>query len=121
MWLIATPDALPTFEHGVAAAKTTLRWILDGGMQHVPAESVRICVQRRGELIYLPRWYMHATLNLGDAVGMGVQRSNLVTHAQAHSLADLKVQASLQPTHRQMYQAVLTRLQREQGLAPQVV
>lgn len=31
------------------------------------------CIQRRGDMLYLPRGYSHATLNVGEAIGLGGQ------------------------------------------------
>ena len=31
------------------------------------------CVQRRGDVLYLPRGYSHATLNVGETIGLGGQ------------------------------------------------
>lgn len=117
LWLIAKPDALPAAEHGTGSAKTTWRWIMDGGFDRVPAGSVKICVQRRGEIIYLPRWYMHATINFGDAVGMGMQSDTLMEFTLNHSLPALKAKAAAAPAYRQMYQAVVTRIKEDMPLA----
>ena len=44
-----------------------------GGMQRVAAGKIKVCVQQPGEIIHVPQWHLHATTNLGDAVGIGEQ------------------------------------------------
>ena len=45
----------------------------DSSIRRVPKHRPLQCVQRPGEVVYLPPRWVHATLNVGDAVAAGGQ------------------------------------------------
>jgi len=61
-WFLAAPGApIPDTVHPLSSA---IDWaeVLEGG-----------CLQRPGDVVYVPRGWTHATLNIGDAVAVGEQ------------------------------------------------
>ena len=88
-WFVAREADAPWLREWMArapAARSTRAWL----RQRAGAEaaSVRRCVQRPGELVWVPNGLGHATLNHGDAVSLSIQHELhgplLPTTAQVH-------------------------------------
>lgn len=76
-WFLYAPDRLPV-PHYPANELPIRDWLLHyyGGLQrlavqHRPAE----CIQTRGELMYVPEGWYHATVNLADTLAVASQRT----------------------------------------------
>ncbi len=62
-WFILPPM------QGVYSSKPILKW-LDEGYPHVKSLEF---VQDAGDVVYIPRYWSHAVLNLQECVGMAVE------------------------------------------------
>ena len=50
-------------------------------MLKTPPAGLKVCLARRGEAIWVPDGWAHATLNLGETLGVGAQQVGPVGHA----------------------------------------
>jgi tetratricopeptide (TPR) repeat protein len=80
-WLLYPPDEMPPFHYPVNAVSVN-KWIRTIYTQLPEARRPRSCTVRPGELIYVPESWYHATLNIGEAVGVAGQTSIPLTEVQ---------------------------------------
>ena len=75
-WFLKAPGPEPAFDPD----GSSLRWLLDVYPGYAAREfrdpgdpaPILECVVRRGEFLYIPGWWHHATLNIGQTVFMSV-------------------------------------------------
>jgi hypothetical protein len=101
-WLIYRPESL-SLAMGMDASLSGAQWL-----QHVyptlPAEArpEHECVQEAGEILYIPAFYHHATVNLEDSLGLATRQATggrlHSDAAAANSLADSISAVTLQTT-----------------------
>jgi len=56
-----------------SVAQSAWEWLVARNRSDVADSGTITAVQRAGEVLYLPDWWQHQTLNLGEAVGLGLQ------------------------------------------------
>ena len=54
-------------------AQSAWEWLVARNRSDAADSGTITAVQRAGEVLYLPDWWQHQTLNLGEAVGLGLQ------------------------------------------------
>eukprot|EP00747_Dinoflagellata_sp_TGD_P206410 gnl/TRDRNA2_/TRDRNA2_80125_c0_seq1.p1 gnl/TRDRNA2_/TRDRNA2_80125_c0~~gnl/TRDRNA2_/TRDRNA2_80125_c0_seq1.p1 ORF type:complete len:541 (-),score=89.26 gnl/TRDRNA2_/TRDRNA2_80125_c0_seq1:115-1737(-) len=76
-WFLLPPGSIPD---GATRWKTTWQWLTGGGRREITLpsasgalEGMLQCVQEPGEVVFVPRLWQHATLNIGIALGFGGQ------------------------------------------------
>lgn len=69
-WWLSAPSAEPRFDPD----DNTLSWLRNVRPTYSPVEALRLldCVCERGDVIYIPSFWHHATLNIGETVFMSV-------------------------------------------------
>ena len=87
LWLVAKPGTLlppsmvePVWAHGFELLERyeRLAQLEDGGAAASLA-ALTVCLQAPGTGVYLPDGWLHATINLGDTVGLALQSEGFVT------------------------------------------
>jgi len=86
LWAFYKPGQLPA-EAEAMSVLHPLRWLESAdGLSSIPPDRRPIfCLQKPGDLLFVPDYYYHWTLNLGEAVGFGAQRNDI----SASDAADL--------------------------------
>lgn len=94
LWLVAPPDAklAPALRESVHGHGLKLKRAVDAIDEAqpagtlTPASGITQCLQSPGTALYLPSDWFHATVNVGDAIAIGVQslsRSNIFADVAA--------------------------------------
>jgi len=77
LWFFMAPDALQDHEaYETLALKLPKEWpnrLLSG----YETNRIHVCEQLPGDVVHVPAFWYHATQNDGDALGVGMQRSEL--------------------------------------------
>ena len=63
-WFLYPPEFAPVFDPN----KSTLQWLYEVYPTVKKAENLIECVLKPGEVLYIPDWWWHATLNIGETV-----------------------------------------------------
>jgi len=93
-WMLYEPGSMPQPE-GECPGEVHLDWLTKvwpklKGTPRAPHE----CVQRPGDVLYLPEGWWHATLNLGDTIAVSCQHPDFLTNsstglvAKAHDMVE---------------------------------
>ena len=112
-WLLFEPGAFPrgnlSFPNRMLGAERMLsQWAADGEGEEGAARPM-LCFQHPGEILYLPTGWAHATLNLGETVGIGGQ-TQTCSGAEACTALIEQLEASLSLGGKRRAEAELYRL-----------
>lgn len=86
LWVMYHPEAMPklpdTVYNPLVARPVAWEWfrgVLKQGVERELPEADRplICTQKPGEVLVLPDYWYHMTVNLGEAVGFGAQDNSI--------------------------------------------
>mmetsp|Transcript_132799 Transcript_132799/g.424896 ORF Transcript_132799/g.424896 Transcript_132799/m.424896 type:complete len:539 (+) Transcript_132799:161-1777(+) len=77
-WLALPPGKLPDDVPKAGHGQTTWSWLTPDGALRLPTATgslseLKQCLQRPGEVMFVPRRWYHATMNVGIALGFGGQ------------------------------------------------
>jgi len=83
LWLLYPPQTVPSEPtYSQIMLTPPLQW-LDDLPSMPPSDRPITCLQRAGEALWLPDFWMHATLNLGESIAVGAQISLHSARSQA--------------------------------------
>lgn len=71
-WSLLGPEEMPHASYGKVVLQSSARWS-DASREALKAAGMLECTQRAGEVLYLPALWWHATVNVGDVIGVGAQ------------------------------------------------
>lgn len=88
-WLVAAPGSGfdPEFVrllHPLASSR-----VIFDAFDHAPQGSMSSCLQRAGDVVYLPAGWKHATLNVGETLAIGEQRAYAARERYQQSISAL--------------------------------
>jgi len=74
-WAVWPPNDFPQDVHNMSGLQNSSTYFR---LHHKPRRGMLECVQRPGEAVYMPAFWTHATMNLGEVVAVGGQDANIV-------------------------------------------
>jgi hypothetical protein len=82
-WLLYPPNKMPPHTYPVNAVSIG-SWIKTTMQDAEQNQQPMSCVVQPGELIYVPENWYHATLNIGESIGVAGQLKKPLTNVQLH-------------------------------------
>jgi hypothetical protein len=128
IWFAVAPGQLSPVEQAAAAAQSPMEWLNRASARtshvHLKTEAprrtpqIQVCVQHAGEIIYLPRWWHHATINLGASIAFGGQSgptSGVLLDGKTS--ADIEIEIETNPSNRYLHELLLAKAAEERFAA----
>ncbi|XP_060593722.1 uncharacterized protein LOC132748180 isoform X2 [Ruditapes philippinarum] len=92
-WFLYMIDKTPP--GGVYPGYTQIEWYKEIYPQLSPEEKPLECIQKAGEILYLPESTYHGTINLGDTIAIGIQKKEAVTTVEKLFYDERKIEESM--------------------------